>query len=162
MVIAKKVLFLVGGIIKVAFGGFVFLVSGVMFLLKGFFQNAFEDDFSALSDMVEALAADDPKYAYLLEATEAEVIDFVMSSINAFSLFALIFSAIWIAISVYSFVITKKLSSFDTQKKGSIVITVISWLVSPLAISTILYTVATCLKKGKKVSTNIEIEAYQE
>ena len=48
------------------------------------------------------------------------------------------------------------------KKKFTLILTVVSWVASPLFISTILTTVGACLRKRKKSEDKIVIESYQE
>ncbi len=162
MVIAKKVLYLLSGLLKVIVAGFVFLIAALIVLLRGLFRTILNTDQTIVNQMIDGMAEASSEYAYLQAYTHTEKVDYVLGVTTRFGLVIGLIAAIWIAVAVLLFIHCKRISRDDTRKTRSIVYTVISWVVSPLAISTILTTIATCLRRRKGAGPKVEIEAYQE
>ena len=162
MVIAKKVLYLLAGILKCAIGGLVFLIAALLVLLRGLFETILRTDPSVVEDMVGGLIESSESYAYLSTYSQEQCIDFVLDTAGRFGIVFVLISLIWIAIAVFNFILCKKISKSDTKKKFTLILTVVSWVASPLFISTILTTVGACLRKRKHSEDKIVIESYQE
>lgn len=165
MKIAKKTLYIISGIIKVAVGGFGLLIGLLLLLLKSVIQGMFDANPEALNEMINGLTEME-EYAYLKDSTKDEQMDFVFGVLSKFALVLILITIAWVVIAIFLFILAKRISADDFQKKMSITLTVLSWVVSMFTISTILTTIATCLhrRKGKSKGKekHEEIEAYQE
>ena len=162
MVIAKKVLYLLSGLLKVIVGGFVFLIAALIVLLKGLFRTVLNTDQTIVTQMIDGMAEASSDYAYLQAYTHTEKVDYVLGVTTRFGLVVALIAAIWIVLAVLLFIHCKRISRDDNKKNLSIIYTITSWVISPLAISTILTTIATCLRRRKGAESRVEIEAYQE
>lgn len=163
MKIAKKTLYIIAGIIKVSVGGFGLLLGLLLLLFKSVIQGMFEASPEMLEEMIKGLAETE-EYAYLLDSTKDEQLDFVFSVLSKFALVLILITIVWVVIAIFLFILAKRIGADDFQKKMSITLTVLSWVVSMFTISTILTTIATCLhrRKGGGKEKHEEIEAYQE
>ena len=162
MVIAKKVLFLIAGLLKVIVGGFAFLMAALIVLLRGLFRTILNTDQTIVNQMIDGMAEASSEYAYLQAYSHTEKVDYVLGVTTRFGLVVGLIAAIWIVVAILLFIHFKRINREDTRTKRSIIYTVISWVISPLAISTILTTIATCLRRRKGAESRMEIEAYQE
>ena len=162
MVIAKKVLFLIAGLLKVLVGGFVFLLAAVIVLLRGILKTVLNTDQSIVEEMVKGMTESSSKYAFLETYSHTQKVDYILGVTTRFGLFIGLVSAIWVLIAILLFIHCKRLDKDNMRSKQSILFTIASWVVSPLAISTILVTIATLLRRRKNSNRYEEIEAYQE
>lgn len=162
MVIAKKVLYLLAGLLKVIIGALAFLICAMMVLLRGLLRTILSAEHSVVDQMVGGLAESSAEYAFLESYSYNQKIDYILDTTTNFGLVVGLIAAIWVIVAILLFIHCKKISKGDVRKKQSIIYTVISWVISPLAISTILTTIATALRRRKNSSEKIEIEAYQE
>lgn len=161
MKIAKKTLYIIAGIVKVAVGGFGLLLGLLLLLLKSLIQGMFEASPEMLDEMIKGLAEAE-EYAYLKDSSKDEQMDFIFGVISKFALVLILITIVWVVIAIFLFILAKRISADDFQKKLSITLTVISWVASMFTISTILTTIATCLHRRKGKEKHEEIEAYQE
>ncbi len=161
MAIAKKTLYIISGVLKVVVGGLAILISLIIGLLQSLMRSMFESDPEILEEMIKGLTESE-ELAYLNGYTQSEQIDYVMGILSKFALVVGIIAVIWIVVAVFLFILAKKINREDFHKKESIILTVVSWVVSMFTISTILTTIATCLRKRKNKEKFEEIEAYQE
>lgn len=162
MAIAKKTLYIISGVIKVVAGGFTFLVCALMVLLRGMLKTSFDANPDSVQEMISSLVESSNDYAYLKDYTHDEAVEFILRVSTTFGVVVGIIAIIWIVIAVFQFVNSKKIDKFEYRKKQFIVLTVFSWIVSPLFISTILTTIATALRKKKGAEVYEEIESYQD
>lgn len=162
MALAKKILYIIAGIIKVAIAGFAFLVSVLIVFMRGVFASALKADPSIVNEMVDNLINGSSEYAFLSTYSLEERIEYILGIVSKFGWIVLIISIVWIAVAVFLFILSKRITSSDYGNKLAIILTIVSWIVSPLTISTILTTIACALKKRKAKIENINIEAYQE
>lgn len=162
MAIAKKTLYIISGIIKVVAGGFSFLVCALMVLLRGVLKTSFDANPESVQEMISSLVESSEDYAYLLDYTHDEAVGFVLKVSTIFGVVMALVAIIWIVIAIFQFVNSKKIDKFEYRKKQFVILTVLSWIVSPLFISTILTTIATCLRKKKNAELYEEIESYQD
>lgn len=161
MVIAKKILYLLSGLFKVIVGGIIFLICALIVLLRGLLRTVFNTDQSIVDEMVRGMVESSQEYAFLQSYTYTEKVDYILGVTTNFGLVVGLIAAIWIAVAVLLFIHCKRISRDDVRKKHSIIYTVISWVVSPLALSTILTTIATCLRRRKGKEPRENIESYQ-
>lgn len=162
MVIAKKVLFLIAGLFKVILGGLVFLVAALIVLLKGLLRTILNTDHSVADEMVKGMMDSSSEYAFLATYSYGEKVDYILGVTTRFGLVVGLIAAVWIALAVLLFIHCRRIHRDDMRTKQSIFFTVATWLTSPLAISTILITIATLLRRRKDSGRGMEIEAYQE
>lgn len=161
MAIAKKTLYIISGVLKVVVGGFAIVISLLLVLLQSLMRSTLEADPKILEEMIKGIAEVE-EYAYLNDYTQSEQIDYVLGVLSKFALVVGIIAITWVVLAIFLFILAKKISREDFRKKESIILTVISWVVSMFTISTILTTIATCLRKRKNKEKHEEIEAYQE
>lgn len=162
MALAKKILYIIAGVIKVAVAGFAFLVSLLLVFMRGIFEAALKSDPSIVNEMIDGLINGSSEYAFLSTYTLEQRIEYVLDIVSKFGWIVLIISIVWIAIAVFLFILSKGITSSDYRNKLAIILTIASWLVSPLTISTILTTIAVALRKRKGKLEDVNIEAYQE
>ncbi len=162
MAIAKKTLYIISGIIKTIVGGFSFLVCALMVLLRGVLKASFDANPESVQEMISSLIESSESYEYLSSYTHDEAVQFILNTATIFGVVMGIVAIIWIVIAIFQFINSKKIDKYEFRKKHFIILTVISWIVSPLFISTILTTIATCLKRKKSAEEYEEIESYQD
>lgn len=161
MRVAKKVLYILSGVIKCVVGGFALLICLLMLLLQSVLRGVLESSPDILNEMIKGLTESEDM-DFLLGYTQSEQLDYVFGIITKFALIVGLICAVWIVLAVFLFILAKRISDDDFCKKTSIVLTVASWIVSMFTISTILTTIATCLRRRKSKEKYQEIEAYQE
>lgn len=162
MAIAKKTLYILSGIIKTIVGGFTLLVCALIVLLRGLLKSSFDANPESVQEMISSLVESSEDYAYLSSYTHDEAVKFILDTATIFGVVMGILAIIWIVIAIFQFVNSKKIDKFEYRKKQFIILTVASWVVSPLFISTILTTVGTCLRKKRNAEVYEEIESYQD
>lgn len=162
MALAKKILYIIAGVIKVAVAGFAFVVSALLIFMRGLFETALKSDPSIVNEMVDNLINGSSEYAFLTSYSLEERIEYILGIVSKFGWIVLIISIVWITVAVFLFILSKRITSSDYSNRLAIILTIVSWVTSPLTISTILTTIACALKKRKGKVENINIEAYQE
>ena len=158
---AKKVLYLIAGILKFVGGGLVGLLGLLMLLVSGVVRKVFESSMDSVKIMIEGLAEAEEEFAYLLDMGLEEQIDFIMNVCRIFAVVLIILAIVYIVIGVFNIKFYKRTGTMVKEGAKSVWLCIVSWLLSFLALSTILTTVAACLKvKGISSSDNVVIEHY--
>ena len=160
---AKKILYLIAGILKIVAGAIGVLFGALTLLVGKLIREVFVSAEGYLQNFAENLAKVDESYSYLVEAETSVQLDFVMKICNIFAVVLLILALIYIALGVFNILFSKRTGNIDREKLKSTLLCVFSWVFSFLSVSTILTTIAVLLKKRQKKSTDdeISIETYQ-
>ena len=160
---AKKILYLLAGILKSIVGALGVLFGVIILLIGKLARQVFEASGEMLEEMFNELASIDEKYQYLVDAEVSVQLDFVMKICNIFAIIILMMGLIYITLSVINFIFAKKTGLISGEKKKSIWLCICSWVFSFLNISTILTTIAAALgkKKDKSSKNDVSIESYQ-
>lgn len=167
---ARNVLLIVAGVLKTVVSSIIIFFSLLAFILLGLIRKMYEQSPDSIRKSVQELAKADPKYEYLLEYNDAQLVDFMMSMVKVVCLVALVFGLIMLAIGIFNFLFVKYQEIFLIGKKHKIIMLVCSWVCTCLAPSTILTTIALNLgrkkgvrknKKKKDKDTSGDIESFQ-
>lgn len=156
----NRILFILAGIIKSVVAGFCALIVLLIFALKTVLKEVFLKSYEIIENLVKELSTDS-EYAYLLDNTKEQNIDFVIDILDKFCLAVFIWVLIVVAIAVFNFLYAKKCkyASHIVDWK-SITLVVVSWLCPITIVSSVLTTIAVFYKKKNNLHSDdvIEIE----
>ena len=146
---AKKILFVIAGVFNTVVGGVALLFGLLVLALGSLVKQMFESSKDLINEFVTQLAAEDSSYAYLTEATESEVIGFVMKIVYIMSAIAIIIGAIWIMFGVFNILLKNRHTTlFETKKYLKHLFVVGSWFFMGLNPANILTTIAVYKKNN--------------
>lgn len=145
---AKKILYLIAGILKIAASSVV-LLFGILFLLLGqLFRSVLKASYSIVEQTIKELIATDASYSYLESYTQEQAIEFIMKYVNIMAIFAILIGLIWLAFGIINVLLFKRPQNL-TKKKG-IWLLIGTWILTFINISNILTTIAIFLKEKRK------------
>lgn len=143
----RRILYLVAGIFNCIIGGIAMLFGALFLLLSKTIKTMFSQSTEMLQEFAEELAEADSNYEYLLEASQEEILDFVLSVVNKFKLIVIIFAVIFIAFGVFNILLRRMHDRVFTGRKWlKIVFVAASWLILIFNIFNICTTIAVFMK----------------
>lgn len=155
---AKKILFLIAGILKIVVSSVILLFSILFLCLGQIFRTVLKTSYSLVEQVVKELVATDAQYAYLESYTQDEAIEFVMKYVNIIAIMAILVGLVWLALGIINVLLYKRPQRLT--KKLGIVFVIFTWLLTFINISNILTTIAVFLREKRqkvdKQKTNIE------
>ena len=126
---AKKILFLLAGIINTLIGGFCAFIGVIAVLFKGLMREMLETSYDIVQNYIKALAEQDASYEYLLNSSKSENIDFVMKTIMTVGVVFLIIGLVYITFGVLNLLLSKQHNNILNIKKYlGVLLIVFSWI----------------------------------
>lgn len=144
---AKKILFLIAGIINSVLGGLGVFIGGLGLLLSGAFESMLEQSYELVESYLEALASSEEEFACLAELSKAEAIEYVSKIVTIVCLVLLLLGLLYVTFGVLNLLLCKRDNNILTRKKYlGVLLVVFSWLLMWFNVANILTTVAVCLR----------------
>ena len=159
---ARKVLYLIAGILKIVAGAFGVLLSLLIFLIKDIVETVFKDAIESMQNMFTQMAEINNEYQYLVDASIDQQIEFIMKICTIFAVVLLVLGLIFILLGVINIKFFKRTGYIMNERKKAIWLFVASLLFALLTVSTVLTAVATFLHSKKKTTEpEYNIESFQ-
>ncbi len=163
---ARNVLLIIAGVLKTIVASLMLFFGLLSLVLSGLIRTMYEQSPDALHKSAKELAEADARYEYLLDYTDAQLVDFMMHVVMILCAVAIIWGLIILTIGIFNFLYVKYSEIFLDGKKWKIIMIVVTWVFSPIVVSTILTTIALALGRRKKINNNDkntspDIESFQ-
>lgn len=143
---ARKILFLIAGLIDTIAGALIGLLSLIVLVAKNLIKQMFETSFDLVKEFIESMASADPKYEYLRSLSNTEAVNYIMDIVTGLALFAFVAALLFILFGVLNLVLVKKCDILiSTKKSAGVLLIVFSWLLLTLNIANIFSTIAVVL-----------------
>lgn len=151
----KKILFTTSGILKIIISAFGVLIFALVLLLSGMLKETLLSDVEALNEMMNELVAIDSSYAYILEMSSEEFVNYIMNMLNTLSIFVLLMCISGIVLGIFNLVFAKKYDTMLAHHKGKKIIFMIVNLICYWGVVTnVLTIIALWLKDEQKIDNN--------
>ena len=158
----NRILFILSGVIRSVVAGFSALITLLMLGLRGVIKEMLATTYEIVDNLVKELSSTDASYAYLLENTNEQNVEFVLSIVDKFCVIVLIWIAVMVALAVFNFLYARKCKiERPLVDWKSITMVVVSWLCPFSWVSATLTTIGVFYKKKRKNTTGdivIEVE----
>lgn len=154
---AKKILFTISGILKLVAGGFLILVFGLALLLSNTLKEVLLSDFSVIQSVIDEMIALDPSFTYLQEMTSAEIVEFIMTPVNAICIFLLVMGICGVVFGIFNLIFAKKYNEMLAGKTGKKVLFMILNLLFYWGLATNVLTIVALFLKDSPKTENSQI-----
>lgn len=148
---ARKILYTCSGVFNCVVGGIGCFLGFMFFVLSKVIRNMFSESSQLLENLVEELSSISTEYEYLKDATNNEVVDYVMRIVYMVGAVFLILGLIWIAFGVFNCMLSSRHYLFFGKRPVlKVVFIIASWILLTFNIANITTTIAV-FKKDKDI-----------
>ena len=147
---AKKILFLLSGILKVVASSIAILFSLIVFLCRNLLRELLLTSFTVIEEIIEGMAEED-KYSELLSYSKTELVDYLVSLVVIIFVIVLIVAIIWMIFGIINIRLGSNNRFLNLTKGKAIALVVCSWILGFELFTNTMTTVAVCLRKKKDI-----------
>ena len=148
---ARKILYMISGVLKIVAGGACALIGFLVFIARSVINKVFSGADDLLLEMSKELVAEDAKYQYLIDGGKEVQMEFVMKVCNIFGICVILFAMICILLGILNIIMSRKAGYLTKEKAKGIFLMIFCWIFNFFALSTILSTIAAFLHSKKRI-----------